>query len=55
VFFVVLKYNEFFVTYLGLNIYLIPIFVVYVQFGHHFRFTFNYVLILIKFWSIWSF
>jgi len=27
--------------YLGLNIYLVPIFVVFIQFGHHFRFVFD--------------
>jgi len=28
-------------VFLGLNIHLIPIFVIFIQFGSHFRFVFN--------------
>ena len=38
----------------GLNIHLVPILVVFIKFGHHFRFVLNYD-IFVKFWSIWSF
>ena len=39
----------------GLNIHLVPIFVVFIQFGPYFHFGFNQVLIFVKLWSIWSF